>query len=124
MEFKIDTKAIYTLITPQSEVLNEIMAEALCHKVKELFKDGSRNFIINLASCNSAKMDSGTALLELHQLIYNNEGSLVFTELQDPVMQSMKKEQLHLSLNITPTFLEATDIISMEVLERDLFNES
>lgn len=123
MEFKIDTKSSYTTITPESTILDEKMAEALCHKVKELFHEGSRNFIVDLKKCEKAQIDSGNVLLELHQLIYNNNGSLVFTELQEAVNQNMKKEQLHLSLNITPTFLEATDIINMEVLERDLLNE-
>lgn len=123
MEFKIDTKATYTLITPESTELNEIMAETLCHKVKELLNDGNKNFIIDLTNTDSAQMESSSVLLELHQIIYNNEGSLVFTNLQEPVMLNMKKEQLHLSLNITPTLIEAIDIINMEVLERDLLKE-
>lgn len=123
MEFKIDTKSTYTVITPESTELNEIMAESLCHKVRALFEEGNRNFIIDLINTLSAQMDSSSVLLELHQLIYNNEGSLVFTNLQEPVMLNMKKEQLHLSLNITPTLIEAIDIINMEVLERDLLKE-
>jgi len=123
MEFKIDTKATYILITPESTELNEIMAESLCHKVKELFDNEHKNFIINLANTSTAQMDSSNALLELHQLIYNNGGSLVFTNLQESVLLNMKKEQLHLSLNITPTLIEAADIVHMEVLERDLLNE-
>ena len=123
MEFKIDTKATYTLITPNSTELNEIMAENLCHKVKELLNTGNKNFIIDLNNTSSAQMESSSVLLDLHQIIYNNECSLVFTNLQEAVMLNMKKEQLHLSLNITPTLIEAIDIINMEVLERDLLKE-
>lgn len=123
MEFKIDTKPLYTLITPEFSDLNEIMAEGLCHKVKEELESGNRNFIVDLQHCAEAQIDSGNILLTLHKLVYNSGGSLVFTQLQDPVLSNMKKEQLHLSLNITPTLIEAVDIISMEVLERDLLNE-
>lgn len=124
MEFKIDTKPNYTLIQSDSGELNVNMAEALRQKVKELSEKDSRNFIIDLKNCLQMELEAGNILLDLHNRVYDREGSLVFTDLEDEVLQAMKKEQLHLSLNLSPTRIEAVDIISMEILERDLLNES
>jgi anti-anti-sigma factor len=124
MEFKIDTKPNYTLIQSDSKELNVNMAEALRQKVKELSEKDSRNFIIDLKNCLQIELEAGNILLDLHNRVYESEGSLVFTNLEDEVLQTLKKEQLHLSLNLSPTQIEAVDIISMEILERNLLNES
>jgi hypothetical protein len=47
----------------------------------------------------------------------------VFTAAQDKVFQALKDKEIDLSLNIVPKMIEAIDIISMEILERDLFSE-
>ncbi len=75
---------------------------------------------------NIANMDmaSGNELMDLHNALYNNGCSLVFTSMNDSILNTMKKGQYHLSLNLAPTMIEAIDIISMEVLERDLLGES
>lgn len=124
MEFKIDTKPTYTAITPDSGNLSVNLAEVIRQKVEEATETGSHNFVIDLQNISSMDMASGDVLLELHNSIYNRGGSLVFTSPEDEVMQTLKKGQYHLSLNITPTLNEAIDIISMEVLERDLLGES
>ena len=123
MEFKIDTKANYVLVLPETVTLNENMAEQLRQKVKELTLENSHNFIVDLSNCLNCDLGAESILLDLHQYVYDNDGSLVFTGLQDTVMNSMKKEQLHLSLNLTPTLIEAIEIINMEILERDFLKE-
>jgi hypothetical protein len=59
----------------------------------------------------------------MHEDSYSNSRSLVFTGIQSEVMKAMKEEELDLSLNIAPKMIEAVDIISMEILERDLLGE-
>ncbi len=124
MEFKIDTKSTYTAITPETELLSANLAGELRQKVEALEETGSRNFLIDLQHCTSMEMAAGNLLQELHEYIYNKEASIVFAGAQENVLQGMKQAQLHLSLNLTPSIIEAVDIISMEVLERDLLNES
>jgi len=123
MDFKFDTTKNYTIILPEFHTLNEDMAEKLRTELTNLQQKGVVNFIIDLNNIKNSEASGRSLLLELHAQVYNNEGSLVFTELQDNVLQLMKKDQLHLSLNIAPTSIEAKDIINMEVLERDLLNE-
>lgn len=124
MEFKIDTKPTYTVITPESGDLSVNLAEEARQKVAELIERGSHNFVINLQHIIGMDMAAGDLLLDMHHAVYNNSGSLVFSSPEESVMQTLKKGQYHLSLNITPTLIEAIDIISMEVLERDLLGES
>lgn len=124
MEFKIDAKTNYTLIQPEIGRLSVIMAEQLCQEVDVLLKQNCLNFIIDLKGQLDIVVEAGSVLLELHHQLYKAGHSMVFTNLQENVLQSMKKEQLHLSLNISPTLIEAIDIIRMEMVERDILNES
>lgn len=123
MEFKIDTKATYTHITPIYGHLNAIMAAALQEKCTELSEAGSQNFLIDLNNCQDADKDVFALLGGLHEACYGNEQSLVFTNVPVPVMKVVKEMEADLVLNIAPKEIEAIDIISMEILERDLFNE-
>lgn len=123
MEFKIDTKPTYTVITPETDTLSANLAEGIRQKIAELTITGSHNFIVNLHNCSDMEIAAGNILIDLHQAMYNQESSLVFTEVPECILQTMKQQQFHLSLNLTPTLQEAVDIISMEVLERDLFKE-
>lgn len=124
MEFKIDTKPNYTVITPDTGSLSVNLAEVIRQKVDEATETGSHNFVIDLHNVNQMDRSSGNVLLDMHHALYNRGCSLVFTTLTEGVMQTMKKSQYHLSLNLTPSLNEAIDIISMEVLERDLLGES
>lgn len=123
MEFKIDTKENFTQISPVNEHLNANMAAELARKCSELTDSGSNNFIINLDACQSAEADAFETLANLHEELYGNGQSLVFTELTPEVLQAIRDAQMDSAINIAPTEAEAVDIISMEILERDLFNE-
>lgn len=123
MEFKIDTKPTYLVITPVTNHLNANLADALRQKCRELTESGSHNFIIDLHNCLDADKESFAGIAALHEDCYNNAQSIVFTGLQDDVMSALKEEETNEVLNIAPKMAEAIDIISMEILERDLFNE-
>lgn len=124
MEFKIDTKPTYTVITPEKADLSVILAEEIRQKVKDATETEGHNFVIDLSNIENMDRTSGDVLLDLHNELYNNGRSLVFTSMNENVMNTMKKGQYHLSLNLAPTMIEAIDIISMEVLERDLLGEA
>jgi len=123
MDFKIDTKTNYTTLTPVANILDANLTEAVRQKWTVLTESGSNNLIIDLSLCNTMSEDAIEALLQLHEDFYMNEQSLVFTHLQEAVMQSIKAIDEDRILNITPSFVEAEDIVNMEVLERDLLNE-
>lgn len=123
MEFKIDTKPSYTTITPVSNMLDANLTEAILQKWKELTESGSRNIIVDLRHCTSTDEKIEAKLVALHEEVYEARQSLVFVHLAGDLLAQLKGNEDEMLLNIVPTEEEAIDIISMEVLERDLFEE-
>ena len=123
MEFKIDTNFNYTLITPAAKEINANLTEQLRQKCNDLTQSGGKNYIIDLGQCQTADKTSLQTLAKLHADCYSSEQSLVFTGVQNEVLQQLKETEVDAVINIAPTLVEAVDIISMEILERDLFNE-
>lgn len=123
MEFKIDTKQTYVHITPISNELDANLTAALAEKCKELTENGSQNYIIDLHNCLEADIASFPQLEEMHNNSYENSRSLVFTGINEEILTAIKGQNTDNIINIAPTVIEAVDIISMEILERDLFNE-
>jgi anti-anti-sigma regulatory factor len=123
MEFKIDTKPTYTVIAPMNSSIDANMTEAVRQKWKELTESGRGNIIIDLSSCSGADERAFRALEQLHEEVYSNRGSIVFTNLQPAVWTVVKEKEADLLLNIAPTMQEAVDVVSMEILERELFDE-
>lgn len=123
MEFKIDTKPTYTVITPVSNLLDANLTEAVRQKWLALTKTGSNNLIVDLHNCMFADETGISSLPVLHEAVYEASQSIVFTNLQNDVLNAVKDAEADLVVNIAPTMNEAVDIISMEILERDLFSE-
>ncbi len=123
MEFKIDTKDIYTLIIPVYGQIDANLTEAVSKKRAELGQSVSQNLIIDLSSCTSGDAAAYHQLIKLHTDCYSQNHSIVFTHVNDSILEDFKKNNIDTALNITPTLIEAIDIISMEMLERDLLSE-
>lgn len=123
MEFKIDTKDTFTIIVPETAEINAKMTGELMEKCREMRQSGSNNFIIDLANCAKLEKNAVEGMVALHEDCYGNEQSLVYTGLNKDVMNILKENDTDLLINVAPTMKEAVDIVSMEILERDLFKE-
>lgn len=123
MQFKFDTKNTYTVVTPLADVLDVNLTANLLNEITVFNADGANNFIIDMQPCTTADNTALLKLAELHDWCYENGRSLVFTGLQTDVMRLIQHNDMTETLNIAPTMIEAVDIISMEILERDLFGE-
>jgi anti-anti-sigma regulatory factor len=123
MDFKLDTKPTFTVITPVSAILDADVTDALRQKWNEFSEKGSCNFIVDLHHCLQTNEVSLEALIDLHEFIYNQQFSLVFFNVQPSVLETMKRKEIDMLLNVAPTLIEAIDIVSMEILERELLNE-
>lgn len=123
MQFKYDTKPTYTVITPFYNSVDANLAANLTEQIGKLTAEGSNNFIVNLNNCSEADNTALNEIILLHESSYEKEQSLVFTELADTVANAFKKADEDRILNIAPTLVEAVDIISMEILERDLLGD-
>jgi len=123
MEFKIDTKPSYTIITPLSNVLNAALTDAIRDKWEELTQSGSPNVIIDLTNCLRTDETAFDLIAGLHADVYEAEQSIVFTNIRTEVLRAFKEKELDLVINVAPSLAEAVDIVSMEILERDLFRD-
>ena len=123
MDFKIGTKDAFTTIMPLETAISAKLAEELHHQLSQMRQSGSKNFIIDLQQCGEMEPAAIDGLLSLHEECYSMEQSLVFTGINKEAMAMLKKEEAHLMLNIAPSMIEAVDIVSMEILERDLLSE-
>ena len=123
MDFKIDTKDAFSVISPATDTINAKMTVELYKKCAETRQNGSNNLIIDLSACENADTDAIEALLALHEESYANARSLVFTGINAPIMATLKELEADMLLNIAPSMVEAVDIVSMEILERELLGE-
>jgi anti-anti-sigma regulatory factor len=123
MEFKIDTRETYVRIGPLGGHLSVNMAAMLEERAAQLADSGSPNFLIDLSACQTAEEAAFEALASWHESCYSDGRSLVFYGFQADVLAVAREAQMDGAINIAPTEIEAIDIISMEILERDLFDE-
>jgi anti-anti-sigma factor len=123
MEFKIDTKDLFTIIMPLNGPIDAKMAVALQEKCAEMRQSGSKNFIIDMENCDNMDENAVDVLVALHEECYGMEQSLVYTGISKQGIGILKEDESDLLINLAPTMKEAVDIISMEILERDLFSE-
>ena len=89
----------------------------------QLAETGPGNALIDLSACQSADEAAFEAMANWHENAYSEGRSLVFTGLQPAVLDAVKEAELEGAINIAPTEIEGIDIISMEIIERELFDE-
>jgi len=122
MNFKIDTKEKFTVITPLSEDLSDKLTEELVQIATEKLKKDLKNMVVNLKNVFSINESAATHLVKLEQTFYENNASFVICELQPSVETEFEKDELLDLINITPTESEAGDIVQMEEIERELMS--
>ena len=120
--FNFDAKQDYTLISVTSAHFDVKMAENLMQSCVQLSEKESPYFIIDFSACQTLDAAACAFLENIHNQCYNENQSFVCTGFKDELLQQLKAQNLHFTLNITPSFIEAEDIVRMENLERDLLN--
>ncbi|MBP6575433.1 MAG: STAS domain-containing protein, partial [Flavobacteriales bacterium] len=79
-----------------------------------------RNAIIDLTNTRYCDSSGLSALLVANRLCKSVGGSLVVCGLQEPVQKLVQISQLESVLSITPTLSEASDLLYMEEIEKDV----
>ena len=123
MDFKIDTKSTFTTIMPLEKEISAKLTGLLHDQCEQMRQSGSKNFIIDLQQSSEIDRAAIQGLVDMHEMCYGNGVSLVFTGVHERIIAVLKENETHLLINIAPSMIEAIDIVSMEMLERDLFNE-
>ncbi len=120
MNFTIEDKGRYTLVTSNVEKLDTSCAPELKSELVYLNKTNVRNVIIDLAATRYCDSSGLSALLVANRLCKSVNGSLVVCGLQEPVQKLVQISQLESVLSITPTAAEAVDLLYMEEIEKDI----
>ncbi|MBG9376582.1 anti-sigma factor antagonist [Panacibacter sp. DH6] len=122
MNFKIDTKEKFTVITPLAPELSANLTEELAQISVDCLQSDIKNVVVNLKNVDSIPETAATNLLTLQQSFYENNNSFVICEMRATVQETIEQLELFESMNVTPTESEAWDIVQMEEIERELMN--
>lgn len=120
MNFTIEDKGRYTMVTSNVEKLDTACAPELKSELVYLNKTGVRNVLIDLSATRYCDSSGLSALLVANRLCKSVNGTLVVCGLQEPVQKLVQISQLESVLSIAPTASEAVDLLYMEEIEKDV----
>ena len=123
MEVKTSTKEKFHVIHVSTPQLSANMAAQLGDQLNLLLKDTTRNIVLNLKGMLRLDNEAGEVLVRLQQRFYENGASFVVCELQPDAEELLERENLLELMNVTPTESEASDIVQMEEIERELLGD-
>ena len=119
MNFKIDTREKFTMITPVSD----FSSDNLTAEFKELvfsYLQHKTNIVISLKNVVKLEEQTVEMMAALQEQFYEQNISFVVCEVQLPVQAVINELDLDGVMNVAPTDTEAWDIVQMEEIEREL----
>ncbi|QEC67182.1 STAS domain-containing protein [Panacibacter ginsenosidivorans] len=122
MNFKIDTKEKFTVITPLQFHLSDNLTAELNQTATNCLQTDIKNVVLNMKEVVSLDEAAATNLMTLQQSFYESNTSFVICEMQPAVSEKLEQMELLEIMNITPTESEAWDIVQMEEIERELMD--
>jgi hypothetical protein len=123
MDFKIEARDSFFIIAPNVVMLSAILADELIGDIVKDGQLGSSNLVIDLELVEEIEQAVLDRLVAWHEDWYGAGRSLVFTRVANSFLAMARSTDKDLLLNLAPRIEEAIDIVSMEILERDLLGE-
>lgn len=123
MQVKTDTKEKFHVITVKETSLSADMAAKLSDLLAPYLQNDVKNIILNLNELKYIDEATGEMLVKTQQKFYDNSASFVICEMQKPVEEFLDSVNLLEMMNSTPTESEASDIVQMEEIERELMDD-
>ncbi len=120
MKVKISTNGKFHAITVLEPILAANMTAALRELCESFLKQEVKNLLLNLKDIQKMDSAAAEAFLDLRNLFFTNRASFVLCELQSSVKKYLEQNEQFELLQIAPTQSEASDIIFMEEIEREL----
>jgi len=122
IDFKIDTKEKFTVVSPTTTTISDNMAEELSVKCFSFLDTEIKNVVLNLSEVAAIDANVADAIATIQQKFYEQNTSFVICCVQPTVDAVFEELELSDFLNQTPTESEAWDIIQMEEIERELLD--
>lgn len=123
MNVKIDTKEKFQVITPADKIISENMTDELSQLLLSCLKKDVKNVILNLKEVDMLPENVARLILNCQQEFYEQQNSFVICEMKPAVETFLEEKELLEMMNYTPTESEAWDIVQMEEIERELFED-
>jgi anti-anti-sigma factor len=122
MELKIDTKEKYQLLTPAGASMTANIAAEIVTICNKCLESAQKNMVLNLENVKEIAPDACQILTDLQQAFYDKSASFVMCCLNAKLEDAFDELGLLEVLNLTPTLSEASDIVMMEEIERELLD--
>ena len=123
MNVKIDTKEKFHVLTPMETTLSENMTAGISQLLLSCREKEVKNVILNLSQVTNMDEQVAQTILNSQQEFYDLQLSFVICEMKPDLEEFLDKVEILDLLNYTPTESEAWDIVQMEELERELFED-
>ena len=123
MNFKIDTKERFTVITPEEMHLSVNMTDELNKLLLNYLQKGRPHVILKMDIVQVIDEEMAENLLKIKQQFYEQKKSFVICNLQKDVVQLLEQKGLLEFMNVTPSESEAWDIVQMEEIERETLGD-
>ncbi len=123
MIVKIDTKEKFHVVTPQEYSLSVNMTDELNHLLLSCLEKDVKNVILNMTEVAEIDVTVAEMLLNSQQMFYDQKVSFVICGLKPDLENWLDTKEMLELLNVTPTESEAWDIVQMEEIEREMFDE-
>lgn len=122
MNFKIDTREKFTIITPIPDLLSDNLTAELIN-IANSYRQDKTNLVINFKNVHSINEQAIQQIAALQQQFYEENLSFVLCEFQPAILLLLEKLELDDIINATPSETEAWDIVQMEEVERELMDD-
>ena len=103
MNFKIDTREKFTIITPIPDLLSDNLTAEFNQTAHNCLQNDIKNVVLNLKNVVSLDEAAATNLMALQQSFYESNNSFVICEMQPAVLEKLEQMELLETMNITPT---------------------
>jgi anti-anti-sigma factor len=123
MNVKIDTKEKFHVITPAEDTLSENMTEEFRQLLLSCLKKEIKNIVLNLKGVSKLDEQVAECILNCQQEFYEQQNSFVICELKPETEAYFEELEMLDLINYTPTESEAWDIVQMEEIEREMFED-
>ena len=123
MNVKIDTREKFHAITINEPALAANMTAELDDYLINVQQNGVKNVVLNLKDIKNIDNAAAEYLVKTQQSFYENGLSFVICELGKELEKSLDEAGLLELMNTTPTESEASDIVQMEEIERELMDD-
>jgi anti-anti-sigma factor len=120
MNVKISTNGKFHAITIQEPELAANMTEELRERLVIFLQKDIKNLVVIMKDIQMIDYAAALELLHLRNRFYENRASLVLCELQPAVKNFFDRDEHFEVLQITPSFSEASDMVHLEEIEREM----